>query len=338
MDKLLLGSEKLKAIDINTQRPGVDIWIDFMHIYKFAPEEEFVPHGHENMEFHYIADGEGEVGFLKKGTEKETMLRLPALVKSSNKPLLKEYHIKPNDRVDDDYVVYKVQKGDAFLNPPGQIHWQRSSKGKPIVEYAIRFTFEENNQECNQEGSSGKYYRKENTIIRKLLEQDIIQVSHDNEEIKSLFDNVFLEAYYEMPGYVTKIKNKIFNIVIEVSRIVWNKRHLKYHVPEVDMNQTRLKLMDDYIYTNLASSIKIKDLAKNVFMSERSLSRFVKNHKGVSVHKYIIHIRVNKAVEFIRSSSNPKKLSEIAFITGFSSISHLSATIKNYTGKNPSRF
>jgi AraC-like DNA-binding protein/mannose-6-phosphate isomerase-like protein (cupin superfamily) len=330
MEKLLKGSEKLKAIDINTQRPGVDIWIDFMHIYKFVAGEEFVPHGHENMEFHYIAEGEGEVGFLKEKARKDAMVRLPALVKSSNKPKLKELRINPNDTENDDYVVYKVKKGDAFLNPPGQIHWQRSSLENPIVEYAIRFTYEED----KQNSTIGKYYKKENTIIKKLLEQDFIQVSQENDEIKRLFENVFLEAFYEMPGYVTKVKNDIFNLIIEVARNVWNKRHLKYYVPEVDMSQVRLKLIDDYIYTNLALNVKIKDLARNVFMSERSLSRFVKAHKGVSVHKYIVQIRVNKAVEYITAANST--LAEVAFVTGFSSISHLSSTIKKYIDKKPS--
>ncbi len=329
-DKIFLGNEKLKAVDINTHRPGVNISVDFMHIYSFSPSEEFSVHAHENIEFHYIAEGEGEVGFLKNGANSRNMVQLPALVKSHKKPLLKEYHLLPGATGTNDFVIFKLKKGDAFLNPPGQFCWQRSSQDSPLVEYALRFSFEE----VPDNDSAGKYFRKENSIINRLLNQDVIQVTEGNDEVRRIFESVFLEAYMEMPGYISKVKNEIYNLIIVIARSIWNKRRLKYFVPGVDIDQRRLKLIEDYINANLSTTIKIEDLARNVYMSERSLSRFVKVKKGVSVHKYIIQNRVNKAVQYLSNSS--ATLAEIAVMTGFSSAYHLSSTIKKYIGKNPS--
>ncbi|MCK4921742.1 MAG: helix-turn-helix transcriptional regulator [Bacteroidales bacterium] len=329
-EDILLGNEKLKAIDINTHRPGVNIWIDFMHIYQFKPSEEFSVHAHENLEFHYIASGEGEVGFLKKGFNKDNVVKLPAVVKSQNKPFLKEFRLSQLITENKEYIIYKIKAGDAFLNPPGQFCWQKSSQENPLVEYALRFSFEE----VEGDTSTGKYFKKENNIIKKLICQDIIQVTNGNEQLKKVFESVFLEARYEMPGYITKIKNEIYNLIIIIARAAWNKRRLKYFIPVIDITQKRLKLIEDYIQANITNNIKIENLAKNVNMSERNLSRFVKEIKGVSVHKYIIQIKVKIAVELISTTSKP--LVEIAVLTGFSSPYHLSSTIKRIIGKNPS--
>ena len=329
--EIFSGNERLKAIDINTHRPGVNIWIDFMHIYPFDPSEEFSTHAHENCEFHYIAEGEGEVGFLKDGYDISSVVRLPAKVKSKNKPSLHELHLRDKNWEDEKYVVFKLKKGDAFFNPPGQFCWQKSSENAPLIEYAIRFCFEE----IESDEGEGMYFKKENSIINKLLNQDIIQVTERNEHIRQIFENVFLEARNEMPGYITKIKNDIYNLIVEIARSVWNKRHLSYFVPEVDKTKLRLRLIDEFITANIASNIKIKDLAKNVYLSERSLSRFVKAKKGVSVHKYILQIKINMAVEYIVEDN--MTLNEIAVLTGFSSPHHLSSTIKKLTGKNPSQ-
>ena len=328
---ILLGNEKLQAIDINTHRPGVNIWIDFMHINRFKPSEEYAVHAHENLEYHYIAGGEGEVGFLKNGFDTQSIVQFPAMVKSQRNPFLKEFRLSQSMSEDKDYVIYKIQEGDAFLNPPKQFCWQKSSHDNPLVEYAIRFSYEE---DPDEENDSDKYFRKENSIIRKLICQNIIQVTNGNEEVREIFESVFLEARNEMPGYITKIKNEIFNLIIIIARSSWNKRHLKYFIPEVDITKKRLKLIEDYIHANITNNIKIEDLAKNVNMSERNLSRFIKSHKGVSVHKYIIQIKVRTAVEILTKSK--KTLGEVAVMMGFSSPSHLSSTIKKYIGKNPS--
>jgi AraC-like DNA-binding protein len=330
-ENIILGNEKLQAIDLNTHRPGVNIWIDFLHINSFKPSEEYATHAHENLEFHYIADGEGEVGFLTETYDADNVVQMPAIVKSQKNPYLKEFRLGHRKSEEKDYVIYKIRKGDAFLNPPKQFCWQKSSHDNPLVEYAIRFSFEIVDLEDDE---AGKYFRKENLIIQKLLCQKIIQVTSGNEQVRKIFESVFLEAKKMKPGYITMIKNEIFNLIILMARISWDKRQLKYYVPEIDLAKKRLKLIEDYIIANIRNNIKIEDLAKNVNMSNRNLSRFIKDIKGVSVHRYIVQIKVNRAIEILTTTK--MTLTEVSVLTGFSSPYHLSSTVKKYIGKNPS--
>ncbi len=192
-DFLLKGSQDLKAINIDLSYPGVDINIDFLHIDVQKPAELYSLHAHPNFEFHYIAKGEGEVGFLDvEGIENSDIVELPAIVKSNKNPLLSEYHLKQKREKDifNNCKVIKVKEGDAFMNPPGQFCWQKSSEHNPIVEYGMRFSFSLKKTET----PVNKYFIKEYKIIHQLLMQNIIQVTHDNSEIKAVFESIFKEA------------------------------------------------------------------------------------------------------------------------------------------------
>jgi AraC-like DNA-binding protein len=328
---LIIGSHALKTINIDLVYPGVDIGIDFLHIDHQKPSEYYSLHAHPNFEFHFIADGEGEVGFLDKSDiNSNDIVQLPAIVKSISNPLISEYHLnrRCEKEIADKIKVYQLKKGDAFMNPPGQFCWHKSSENYPIIEYGMRFSFSIKKTET----PVNKYFIKEYKIIHQLLSQNIIQVTHKNDKIRSIFESIFREAYNRFPGFVTKIKNDFLNLIILYARQSWDNEKIEYYIPEVNTTEKRLEMIDDFIQTNLANSFKIEQLAKYVFMSERSLCRFVKEHKGISVHQYILQNKINKAVALRR---NPEyTLTDIASILGFSSPFHLSKAIKQYTGKN----
>lgn len=328
---LLLGSQALKAINIDLVYPGVDIGIDFLHIDHQKPSEYYGLHAHPNFEFHFIADGEGEIGFLDTSDiNSNDIVQLPAMVKSISNPLTSEFRLnrRREKEIVDKIKVYQLNKGDAFLNPPGQFCWQKSSEHNPIVEYGMRFSFSIKKTET----PVNKYFTKEYKIIHQLLSQNIIQVTHNNDEIRSIFESIFREAYNRFPGFVTKIKNDFFNLIILYARQSWDNKKIEYYIPEIDTTEKRLEMIDNFIQINLANSIKIKQLAKYVFMSERSLCRFVKKHKGISIHRYILQNKINKALSLRKNLEYT--LSDIASILGFSSPFHLSKAIKQHTGKN----
>jgi AraC-like DNA-binding protein len=332
-DYLIEGSRALKAINIDLNYPGVDVNVDFLHIDHYKPSEEYSLHAHPNFEFHYIAEGEGEVGFIDTlNINSSDIFEVPAIVKSIRTPKVSEYHLKKirEQEVLKNTKVFKLKKGDAFMNPPGQFCWQKSSEENPMIEYGMRFTFSIK----GTESPVNKYFIKEYKSIHQLLSQNIIQITHDNDDIRHIFESIFKEAYQKLPGFISKIKNDFLNLIILYARQCWDNTHIDYYVPELDLSAKRLLMIDSFIRSNLGNPIKVSQLAKNVYMSERSLSRFIKDHKGVSVHQYVLQQRINKAVELC---VNPDyTLTDVANLTGFSSPFHLSKAIKQFTGKNPS--
>ena len=333
IDDIIIGSGILKTIDIDLKYPELDIWVDFLHVYQYKPNETFTFHAHPNFELHYYAAGEGEIAFLDIPLTQEEYFVVPAAVKSKSDPSLKEYQFETAENPEKNHktLLFKVKAGSTFFNPPGQFCWQKSSADHPLVEYAMRFSF--NIKKSDNPVNS--HFVKEYKLIRQLLSQNIMHVIQGNDEIKLIFESIFKEAYYKKPAFVTKIKNEMINLIIAYSRLAWDQQKFAYFIPEIDNVQRRLSMIDDYINSNLSVNITIDQLAKNVNMSERNICRFVKERKGVSIHQYIMQIKINKAIALIRL--NEYSLTEVAFITGFSSPFHLSKSVKKHTGKNPSK-
>lgn len=331
-DVIFEGSKILKTIDIDLKYPELDIWVDCLHAYAFKPNESFAFHAHPNFELHYIVEGEGEIAFIDSEIETLDIYKMPAKVKSKNDSSLVEYQFKENDiTISENSIKYfKVKEGFAFINPPGQFCWHKASHDRPMVEYMIRFSF--NIKKCDNPINT--HFVKEYKLIHQLLSQNIIQTFQDVHEIKAIFESIFEEAYFKKPAFLVKIKNEMINLIIAFSRLTWDHQKTNYFIPEIETTQRRLDMINSYILSNLEQNITIDKLSVFVNMSERNLCRFVKERKGISIHQYIMQQRINKAIEFIKMKKYT--LSDVAFMTGFSSTSHLCKSFKKHIGKTPS--
>jgi AraC-like DNA-binding protein len=333
MDKEIIeGSNHLKTFNIDLNFPELDIWVDFLHVYTYKPHETFSFHAHQNIEFHYYASGEGEVAFLDDQFLPIELITLPATVKSKKDPNLMEFQFgsaNPN-LLNNKTKLYQLKVGSVFFNCPGQFCWQKSSGHNPLIEYAMRFSFNIK----STENPVNQYFIKEYKLIQQLLSQNIVNVFDDKGEIKGIYETIFREAYYRKPAFLVRIKNELINLIVAYARLAWDQSKLSYFVPESDGTQKRLSMIDDYILSNIGANITLEQLSKNANMSERNLSRFIKERKGVTVHQYIMQFRIAKAVNLIKTNAYTQ--TEIASITGFSSPFHFSKCIKRYTGKNPS--
>lgn len=95
------------------------------------------------------------------------------------------------------------------------------------------------------------------------------------------------------------------------------------------------EIIQDQIDTNLALSLK--DISKDLDVHPSYLSReFSKYFEDLSYGEYIRKLRVEKAIQLIHSGNY--KLTEVAYLTGFSDQSHFTRIFKLHTGKNPSEF
>ena len=93
------------------------------------------------------------------------------------------------------------------------------------------------------------------------------------------------------------------------------------------------EIIQDQIDTNLS----LTDISKSLNIHPSYLSReFSKHFNNLSFGEYIRKLRIEKAIELIKSSSY--SLTEVAYLTGFSDQSHFTRIFKLHTGKNPSAF
>ena len=77
-------------------------------------------------------------------------------------------------------------------------------------------------------------------------------------------------------------------------------------------------------------------LSDKLNMNYNSISELFRQIEGITVEHYVISKRLEKVKELIVYTN--KSLTEIASITGFSSINHLSRQFKQLTGLTPTHF
>ena len=86
----------------------------------------------------------------------------------------------------------------------------------------------------------------------------------------------------------------------------------------------------DYIVANIAESIEVAELAKIAGRSPFHFSRVFSRSVGLSPHRYIVHLRLQRALQLARSGQ--AGLAEIAVRTGFADQSHLWRWVRRVHG------
>ncbi|MBP1542703.1 MAG: helix-turn-helix transcriptional regulator [Oscillospiraceae bacterium] len=109
-------------------------------------------------------------------------------------------------------------------------------------------------------------------------------------------------------------------------------------VRESDRTQSGARLADKvrrYIEENYADNIKVRDMAKENYISEGYLSHAFKAETGMSPREYLSHIRCTRAYELIKHTS--MKFTDIADATGFCCANDMSRKIHEYYELSPSQ-
>ncbi|HIW73449.1 MAG TPA: AraC family transcriptional regulator [Firmicutes bacterium] len=136
--------------------------------------------------------------------------------------------------------------------------------------------------------------------------------------------------------YELMIKIKLQTVFAEIIRnydYVDLKKASK-PLPEEDISQLNAVL--SYIDEHLDADIRLADLAAIVHVSPAYFSTLFKRFNGVSPVEYIVHKRVQRAIELIRTTS--QNLTEIAMACGFNNGTNFYKAFRRVTGRTPASY
>lgn len=89
----------------------------------------------------------------------------------------------------------------------------------------------------------------------------------------------------------------------------------------------------DYMHGNLHLQISVNAMAEYLNVSPSTVKRLFSKYAGMSVHKYIVTLKIRLATDLLNRGL---RVSEAAERLGFSSQGYFSAAYKRETGKSPS--
>jgi AraC family transcriptional regulator len=92
----------------------------------------------------------------------------------------------------------------------------------------------------------------------------------------------------------------------------------------------------DYLEAHLGVQVSLAELAQFGGLSQYHFARAFRATLGVSPHRYLTELRLQRARHLIATSRLP--LSDIAFAVGFASLSHFSTAFRGHVGCSPSQF
>ena len=95
----------------------------------------------------------------------------------------------------------------------------------------------------------------------------------------------------------------------------------------------QLALVQEFIRENIATSVRLADLAALVSLSQSQFGRAFKAATGVSPHKWQMNTRIERAKALLLDQRTP--LAEIALMAGYSEQSHFTRAFHASTGAPP---
>jgi AraC family transcriptional regulator len=91
-----------------------------------------------------------------------------------------------------------------------------------------------------------------------------------------------------------------------------------------------LRQLRDYVIAHVDESIDVEALANIAGQSPFHFSRVFARAVGMTPHRYVVHLRLQRAIELVRDGRSG--LAEIAVRTGFADQSHLSRWVRRVHG------
>lgn len=99
------------------------------------------------------------------------------------------------------------------------------------------------------------------------------------------------------------------------------------------LSATQVRRVTDYIEAHLDSELSLDRLAEVAGVSRSYLQRAFKARHGVSLHRYVVQRRVERARELLRAAALPA--AEVALLTGFAHQSHMARWMRRLLGVTP---
>ncbi|WP_295809821.1 AraC family transcriptional regulator [uncultured Nitratireductor sp.] len=99
------------------------------------------------------------------------------------------------------------------------------------------------------------------------------------------------------------------------------------------LSQQQARLVAEYLENNFAGKVSVAELARVAGLSHHYFIQAFARSFGKPPHRYLIDRRLDFAEELILGGDLP--IANVAYLSGFSSQSHLTATMRKHRGRTP---
>ena len=196
---------------------------------------------------------------------------------------------------------YSVQPGVMLLTPPGEAHTDLG-----VTDYACRYFALE--IDADPQFVPRRFVDDEHGALRNACERIVHELVQDQTDKTYMLEVLSAE------------------LLIILRRSMQQQQH-------ADERILGLHKMQAYMVEHMSSSIRMTEIAKHGHCALSTMRDWFYKFCNCSPQQYLMRLRINKAYDLLRHSN--MKLSAVADLCGFDSVSHLSRMIKRDCSQSP---
>ncbi len=229
---------------------------------------------------------------------------------------------------------FAVRAGDVFVARPSEPHEIVSSETEPLGIYFWAFTL--NRRELTS---------AEPDVDRLLIDfaRGWRWVSPETAAMQRTLSCLTDEVVARAPGYRRSIDGLVAQLILDTARAVVAPRPAaQLGAPHADdrarlsHEQRLIQQITRYVHDNYNRPITIRDIAAQVHLSERHVSRIFHRATGATIKDFVQQLRIEAASRQLIDTRQP--IQAIGEAAGFPDVQHFTTTFRRHTGLTPALF
>lgn len=157
----------------------------------------------------------------------------------------------------------------------------------------------------------------------------------NNHVINDYFHHAFEAIAYDVPGFEFTVRENLSHICFYLYQ---QMVPCEGQTTPSEMHDTvRIRQMLEYIHTNYADHITLRDISRAVNISERECLRCFQRTIQLSPLQYLLKYRIMKGADLLRNEPS-RSISEISTSCGFDSPSNFSKMFKRFHACTPREY
>lgn len=222
---------------------------------------------------------------------------------------------------------HDMRCGDIVAIRPSLLHRTSYPEGAPNKRLIIQFAFP------NMPAPLDSYMKKILSIFTKEVPIYRFEGKYKNIILEKLNDIYYLS---KTPNEMTDLA--IHNKFVEFLSLIYLYRSQNVYQQNVDFDNITNKVysITTYIHNNYTEDLSLNSIADQFYVSNYYLSHQFKKVTGFTLTEYIQLTRIRNAQSLLISTNKP--ITDIAFLSGFSSFSQFNRVFNNFVGTSPSKF
>jgi AraC-like DNA-binding protein len=229
------------------------------------------------------------------------------------------------------YVIdnqeFNLEKGDFLIIPPNLLHFPEvslSNSNRPYERFVIWV-------EPTYYDSIGSRDASLNYMWEEISPKKSWHIRPEIEKFQSILEILTMmmdESVKQDLSYKIAIESLFIQLLVLINRVIQNKASFQKHNPTKDLYSRII----NYIHSHVKEKITLTHLTNEFYVSQSYISKIFVQHLGMSVHQYILRLKLN---HILYEVAQGRPVSVVSYEYGFNNYSSFYRQCKKEFGVSP---